>query len=269
MFLVSDAQITSGDEAMTDTADHDRWGRWIERADGRDFPFYDKRPVNFTTGQWAILVTATLIGVVAQLTVGKVIPGQGGAMVASTLFLAIPLVAMHVVSKGSWRRLFHRPQWWDVPTALTFVLLNLMVSLGVNQIVSRFAGSHANPAASIIAKLSTPERFLFLVSSFVGLIAEEVMTIIPMLAIMYFLLNRFGMSRKSALVLAWVLSALFFGAAHLPSYQWNLAQAFLTIGAARLVLSLAYIRTKNLWVSAAAHITFDFSVFIGVMLATA
>ena len=61
--------------------------------------------------------------------------------------------------------------------------------------------------------------------------------------------------------LAWLISAVWFGAAHLPTYGWNLAQAMIVIGGARLVLSLAFIRSKNLWVSAGAHILNDWSIF--------
>jgi len=57
-----------------------------------------------------------------------------------------------------------------------------------------------------------------------------------------------------------------FGALHLPTYDWNFAQCFIIIGTARLVLSLAYIKTKNLWVSAGAHILNDwFLILINVI----
>ena len=53
------------------------------------------------------------------------------------------------------------------------------------------------------------------------------------------------------------MTAVWFGAAHLPTYDWNLGQAIIVIGAARLVLTLAFIRTKNLWVSFGAHVLND------------
>jgi hypothetical protein len=37
-------------------------------------------------------------------------------------------------------------------------------------------------------------------------------------------------------------------------------QSFVIIGSARLVLSLAYMKTKNLWVSTGAHILNDWSL---------
>lgn len=78
---------------------------------------------------------------------------------------------------------------------------------------------------------------------------------------MYFLFAKAKLSRKTAIVLAWLLSAVWFGAAHLPTYDWNFAQAFIVIGGARLILTLAYIPTKNLWVSTGAHIINDWALF--------
>ena len=43
----------------------------------------------------------------------------------------------------------------------------------------------------------------------------------------------------------------------LPTRQWNLVQRLLIIGTARLVPSLAYMTTRNLWVSIGAHLLGD------------
>ena len=82
---------------------------------------------------------------------------------------------------------------------------------------------------------------------------------LPFLALMYFLFAKAGVSRKTAIVLAWIISAVWFGAAHLPTYDWNWVQAIIIIGSARIALTLAFIRTKNLWVSAGAHIINDWA----------
>ncbi|MDZ7936908.1 MAG: CPBP family intramembrane glutamic endopeptidase, partial [Rhodoferax sp.] len=46
----------------------------------------------------------------------------------------------------------------------------------------------------------------------------------------------------------------------------NWAQCLLIIGSARLVLSLAYLKTRNLWVSTLAHIINDWVLFGGGFL---
>lgn len=78
---------------------------------------------------------------------------------------------------------------------------------------------------------------------------------------MYFFFSRMKLSRKTSIVLAWLLSAVLFGMAHLPTYGWNLFQCLVVIGSARLILLLPYIKTKNIWVSTGAHIINDWTFF--------
>ncbi len=75
-----------------------------------------------------------------------------------------------------------------------------------------------------------------------------------------------GVSRRRAILAAWLATAVWFGAAHLPAYGWNVAQSFLVIGVARLVLTPAYIRTKNILVSTGAHILNDWATFTFVLV---
>lgn len=105
--------------------------------------------------------------------------------------------------------------------------------------------------------LSSTGLALFLSKTAVQLVGEEVLTMLPLLAILHVLVARAGLGRPAALAWAWLGSAVLFGLVHLPTYHWDFAQCLLIIGTARLVLSLAYIKTKNLWVSAGAHILND------------
>jgi len=60
---------------------------------------------------------------------------------------------------------------------------------------------------------------------------------------------------------AWLITAVLFGLMHLPTYGWNLVQCVAVIGSARLVLTLPWILTKNIWVSTGAHIVNDWLLF--------
>ncbi len=73
----------------------------------------------------------------------------------------------------------------------------------------------------------TAEVLNFAVSTAIQLLGEEVLVILPFLALMWVSVNRMGWSRKRAILLSWVLTAVWFGAAHLPTYDWNVAQALL------------------------------------------
>jgi membrane protease YdiL (CAAX protease family) len=51
----------------------------------------------------------------------------------------------------------------------------------------------------------------------------------------------------------------------LPTYGWNILQALAGVGVARLVLTIPYIVTKNIWVCTGAHILNDW-IFFGIAL---
>ena len=93
------------------------------------------------------------------------------------------------------------------------------------------------------------------------LFGEEVFSILPFLALLYWLVARRGMSRNTGVLLACLGTALIFALAHLNTYNWNFAQALLGVGVARLVLLVPYIMTKNVLVSTGAHVLNDWAIF--------
>nr|WP_245217146.1 CPBP family intramembrane glutamic endopeptidase [Neoroseomonas nitratireducens] len=141
-----------------------------------------------------------------------------------------------------------------------FALLNIVVTLCVGAVVTAFVEVEANAAIASVVGLDTAGRVLFLVKIALQLLGEEVISILPFLALLTLFTRRFGASRRGAIVGAWLLSALLFGLAHLPTYGWNLVQCIVIIGTARLVLTLPWIITKNLWVSTGAHVLNDWAL---------
>ncbi|TDK21046.1 CPBP family intramembrane metalloprotease [Luteimonas aestuarii] len=98
-----------------------------------------------------------------------------------------------------------------------------------------------------------------LAMSAVQLPGEEPVTILPMLVLVA-ALRRPGVSAWLAIGIAWIATALMFGALHLPTYLWHPGQALLVIGAARLVLTGVYLLTRNLWASTLAHVVDDWTL---------
>jgi membrane protease YdiL (CAAX protease family) len=109
--------------------------------------------------------------------------------------------------------------------------------------------------------MDTAGRIAFFAKTLPQLFGEEVVTILPFLALMTLLSSGFGVGRKAAVVSAWLISSLLFGLIHLPTYDWNWVQCIVVIGTARLVLTLPWILTKNIWVSTGAHIVNDWLLF--------
>ena len=244
----------------------DRFGRWVERDDGRDFPFYDGRPVEISGARWALVVLACAAGFAVLSTVGSA--DQWVELVPRVLFLALPAAVFAWASRGRWRLLFRPVHGRDVGAMVVFWLVNLALSAVAAFIVSggELGGLAEN---SVTDDLTGPSQLVgFYLGTGIQLLGEEVFTILPFLAVMAFLHSR-GSSRRRSILVAWLATAVWFGAAHLPTYDWNLGQAVLVIGVARLVLTLAFIRTKNLWVSFGAHLLNDWVTFSFVLVAEA
>jgi len=94
------------------------------------------------------------------------------------------------------------------------------------------------------------------------LFGEELFTIIPFLVILQFSTKVLKTSRKKAVAIAWIVSAIIFGAIHLPTYNWNFMQSILGIGIVRLILTFPYVKTKNIWISFFVHVLNDWCLFL-------
>lgn len=227
----------------------------------RDFPFYDGAPVGLSSAQWWFVMAAVAAGF-AVLTVPIPWPaGPLGALIPALLFAMIPLAALARVAPGHWRALFGKVGWRELRLMLGFALLNLVITLGVGVLVSAFAEVTPNAAMAQLSAMDTAGRIAFFAKTLPQLLGEELITLLPFLALMVALTKAFGFGRKRAIVGAWLLSSLIFGLLHLPAYDWNLVQSVVIIGTARLVLTLAWILTKNIWVSTGAHVINDWVLF--------
>lgn len=186
--------------------------------------------------------------------------------VPAVLFPLIPLLTLRAVGGPRiWSALFHRPSGNDLWLALSIALLNIFASIITGSLVIEIFGANPNPAVADMLAQSTSERLAFFAATIPQLLGEELLTILPMLALMAWFTGPLRMPRRRALLLAWVLSALPFALVHLPTYGWNVPQCLLVIGTARLVLSLAYLRSRNLAVATLAHVINDWMLFGGAL----
>ncbi|WP_083295220.1 CPBP family intramembrane glutamic endopeptidase [Curtobacterium sp. BH-2-1-1] len=240
-----------------------RYGRAIERRDGRDFPYYDGDPLPLSILQWVAVIAACAVGfLVLSFTPAA---DNVQSLVPRFLFAAIPLAVFIVFTRRHWSRIFQRTTGRDVLTMVLFAIANIVVSFAMGILVKYVFGANANGATDGVH--GAAEITAFYLGTAIQLFGEELFSILPFLAVMSFCF-RGGMSRNRAVLVAWLVTAVWFGAAHLPTYDWNFAQALLVIGVARLVLTLAYIRTKNIAVSTGAHIINDWVLFTSTILTT-
>jgi membrane protease YdiL (CAAX protease family) len=234
--------------------------RWLEDP-GRDFPFYNGAPVGLSTWQWLFVMAAVVAGFAVLVAPIPWPGGPLGALIPAVLFPVIPLSALARVAPGHWQEIFGKVGLRELRLMLGFSLLNIVVSMSVGAIVRALADVTSNAATAQLSGMDTTGRIAFFAKTVPQLFGEEVVTILPFLAVLTLLSAGFGVGRKAAVVGAWLISSLLFGLIHLPTYDWNLIQCIVVIGTARMVLTLAWILTKNIWVSTGAHITNDWLLF--------
>ncbi|ODT47733.1 CPBP family intramembrane glutamic endopeptidase [Devosia sp. 63-57] len=226
---------------------------------GPDYPYYNGETVAITPGGWALVVASCAMAFLV-LTFWP-FPNFPLNFVSAALFTAIPLVALMAVS--GWRppAMFRPFGAKDIAIAIGFGLLTIACSFVAGFILSRFIDMTPNNVATSVASMGFVETLAFLSPTLIQLVGEEVVTILPLLGVMWLCATRLRMTRHSAIIVAVAVSTLWFAALHLPTYDWNILQCLVTIGTARIVLTMSYLLTRNLWVSSLAHIINDWSLF--------
>jgi membrane protease YdiL (CAAX protease family) len=226
----------------------------------RDFPFYNGKPVEIDGPGW-LLVIVSLASALLVLTLVplRTFPYN---LIPALLFVAVPVLALRKVAGPHWNCLFRPVGFRSVGLMVLFGVATLLGSMAMGLVLQQFFELYSNPVADAIAAMSATEVSATLLLTGIQLVGEELFGILPFLAVLWLCVQRLHLSRRLGIVIAVVVSSLLFGAAHLPTYDWHFAQSLIGIGFARLILTLAYIVTRNLWVSAGAHIINDWTGFV-------
>lgn len=228
--------------------------------DGSDLPYYDGRPVAVDGRGWALLMASLALAfAVLTLTPPRGFPAN---LVPALLFAALPLAALRLAAGRHWRAPFRPVGLKQVGQMLLFGFVTLAGSALTGLLLSQVFEMTANPASGSMAAPSAGGLAAALLPTLPQLLGEELLGVLPFLAVLWLCVSRLGLSRRAGIGIGLVVSALIFGAAHLPTYGWNWPQALLGIGVARVLLTLAFVATRNLWVSTGAHIVNDWSGFL-------
>lgn len=105
---------------------------------------------------------------------------------------------------------------------------------------------------------------LFLFKAIPMIFGEELLTFVILFIVTGLLAQSY--SYKKALTFGVIVSTLFFSLLHLPSYDWNLIQVLLIIGAIRIPFTLASLRSNSLWEGFAVHYVYDTLIFVVILL---
>lgn len=232
-----------------------------------DFPFYNGQPVDIGPTGWLVLIISVVLSF--GLLIALPFPDFPLNFIPVLAFTCIPLATLAIVSGGHQSALFGRFGFKELVLAIGFELLTILVSLVTALILVRLVPMSANPVAAGLRDSNAIDMVVFLARTGVQLVGEELLTILPLLAILWLCVRKLKLSRRTGIVLAVIVSTTLFAAAHLPTYNWNFVQCFGGIGVARLVLTAAFLVSRNIWVSAGAHIVNDWTEFLLAPLAVA
>lgn len=234
--------------------------RLIVERKGGDFPFYADRPPTISGAGWLMVMVATVVGFAALGTPLGFEDTILTGWLRGAVFVGLPLVALALAAPGRWQAIFRRVGIGDVLLMFGIAILNIMVTLAIGALVQKFGSVTANAGVAGAADLEGALLASFFAKVGLQMLGEELLTILPFLALLTWLHGKAGLGRNPAVLAAWLLSALIFGLLHLPTYGWNFVQCVVVIGSARLVLTLAYVWTKNIWVSTGAHVINDWTL---------
>lgn len=235
---------------------------------GADFPYYDGVPQTIAAGGWWMVMAASVAGFAALVTPMPFADGIATGWLRAAAFVGLPLLALAMAAPGRWTAIFGRVGVREVRLMFGFALLNIIITMSVGLAIKAFGTTSGNEGITDAANLEGRRMANFFAKVAVQLLGEELISILPFLALLAFLHNKAGWSRNSAALAAWFASAVGFGLIHLPTYDWNIVQCLLAIGSARLVLTWAYIWTKNIWVSTGAHILNDWAILSSTIFLT-
>ena len=237
-----------------------------------DYPFYNDEPASTTWIDWIIVLLALALGFATLefFSTSAWLGSKTDTVLRAFLFCAIPLAAFVWRFRPHSTEIFRGWRWSYLGWGVVIGILNLLFTFVIGMLAIKRMGLASNGMAKTLEGGGIPDGpAIFYLSTGIQLFGEEVITILPFLFLLWLGVQKIGMSRSVAIFFAWLGSALIFGALHLPTYGWTFIQALLLIGPVRLVLTLAYLKTKSIWASTIAHIVNDWAMFTFVIIASA
>lgn len=179
------------------------------------------------------------------------------------IFLAINLGILQLVLGNRWHQLFKKIHLKDFGTIIIFTLLAYLVGSLFSLLAVSIFGHETNPADNLSFHHPGAWNVFLLARSqnLFQLLGEEFLALLPFLALL-----QWGKREKTKprlnFWIALVLSSMLFAFYHLSTYGYNLGFALLSLTFTRMVLTGAYVKTKNIWVSFIVHYLFDLIGFL-------
>ena len=176
---------------------------------------------------------------------------------------------------GSWlvfgldgvKKIFSRPKRGTVKFILLSIVIAYVISISTGLISSYIL--HETPATNAIKEQfngSMLDSFIMLFKTIFMLAGEEILVTLPLIIFVSLFINKIKISQSKAVIISTIITAIIFGAIHLPTYQWNIFQCFLVIALTRIPFTIASLKSDSIIAGIIGHITFDWIIFTGMII---
>jgi hypothetical protein len=153
---------------------------------GLDFPYYRDNPPTVSSSGWLLVIAATVAGFAALVTPLPFEDSAGPGRLRTAAFAALPLMGLALATPGHWKAIFGRVGFREVRLMFVFALLNIVISMMIGTLIKTFGTATANAQIADAAKLDETELLYFFAKVALQLFGEELITILPLLAVLAF-----------------------------------------------------------------------------------
>lgn len=218
-----------------------------------DFPFYNGEPF-LSRAKWILIGVSFLIVILFLLVFRTMLPSEIGRF---AIFL-IPLLTLFYVSEGNLGLFIKKLRKSDLKLMFIVYVLTFIYSFSVG-ILLNISGIHINPNP-VNTQLGS---ISFWISFPFQIFAEELIKLFAFLMLLFATYTT-SKNRKLSIIIATLITAIFFGLIHIETYG-NLLSVILLQGIGSLFMIYAYVKTKNILVSFIPHLLFDLISFLVIM----
>ncbi|MGO3751794.1 MAG: CPBP family glutamic-type intramembrane protease [Peptoniphilaceae bacterium] len=220
----------------------------IKIKDYTDFPFE-----NISNTRW-ILSMLLLFGGFLLTTITNL----ENPLISYGIFIVSSISSLFILDKKWLKKLIKPLEIKDLFIIIFVLFSTYFIGILVSILVSK-TSMVENPITGVINNDNILKLFIIMI---VQLFVEEILFVLPFL----FIFNKFKYyNRIMAIIAAWIISSIIFGALHLPTYNYNLFQSLVVISLIRFAISSAYVWRKNLALSYLIHVIYDFLILILVL----
>lgn len=160
------------------------------------------------------------------------------------------------------KRMFSKPKKGSFKIIILSFISSLAIG-GILAVVAKFilkVPTAANPVGEQFTG-SLLDSGIMLFKTIFMLSGEEIIVILPLIIIVSLLVHKIKISKKVAIIIATIVTAIMFGSLHLPTYQWNLFQCFGIIAMARVPFTIASLKSNSMISGIICHISYDWVMF--------